>query len=59
MWYEYFNWLRICGWKAKNTVIILEKAIESAKSEGAQTEIINLHDYVFVGCERWMACKKL
>ena len=31
--------------KTHNTAIMLQKALEGAKSEGAQTEIIHLHDY--------------
>lgn len=47
------------GRKTNNTAIMLQKALEGAKSEGAQTEIIHLHDYSFVGCLGCMACKKL
>lgn len=45
--------------KTNNTAIMLQKALEGAKSEGAQTEIIHLHDINVNGCKGCMACKKL
>lgn len=45
--------------KTNNTAIILKAALDGAKSEGAQTELIHLHDYNFLGCKGCMACKML
>lgn len=45
--------------KTNNTAIMLQKALEGAKSEGAQTELIHLHDFNVNGCKGCMACKKL
>lgn len=47
------------GRRNNNTAAFLKKALEGAKSEGAQTEIIHLHDYTFAGCRGCYACKKL
>lgn len=38
---------------------MLQKALEGAKSEGSQTELIHLHDINVNGCKGCMACKKL
>ena len=33
-----------------NTAIMLQSALEGAKANGAETELINLYDYEFKGC---------
>jgi len=40
-----------------NTGTLLKSALEGAKSEGAQTEIINLYDLSYKGCISCFACK--
>lgn len=40
-----------------NTHILLNKALEGAKSMGAQTELINLYDLEYKGCIGCLACK--
>ncbi len=40
-----------------NTHILLNKALEGAQSEGAQTELVNLYDLTYKGCISCMACK--
>lgn len=40
-----------------NTATLLEKALEGAASEGAETEIIHLYDLNFKGCTSCFACK--
>ncbi|NLD98774.1 MAG: flavodoxin family protein, partial [Fibrobacter sp.] len=40
-----------------NTHILLNKALEGAKSAGAQTELINLYDLDYKGCIGCLACK--
>lgn len=40
-----------------NTAKMLEKAMEGAKSNGADCELINLYDYEFTGCRSCFACK--
>jgi multimeric flavodoxin WrbA len=40
-----------------NTHILLNHAIEGAKSVGAQTELINLYDLEYKGCTSCLACK--
>lgn len=45
--------------KTHNTAIMLKAALYGAKSEGAQTEMIHLQDYTFLGCRGCMACKML
>lgn len=40
-----------------NTATLLEKALEGAKSEGAETEIVHLYDLEFKGCTSCFACK--
>jgi len=42
------------GW---NTAMLLEKALEGAKSHGAQTELIHLYDLNYKGCVSCFACK--
>ena len=41
-----------------NTGTLLNKALEGAKSIGAETEFIHLYDYSFKGCISCFACKK-
>jgi multimeric flavodoxin WrbA len=43
------------GW---NTDILLNKALEGARSAGAEVELINLYDLNFKGCRSCMACSK-
>jgi multimeric flavodoxin WrbA len=43
--------------KKWNTAALLEKALEGAASEGAETEIIHLYDLNFKGCTSCFACK--
>ncbi len=40
-----------------NTATLLEKALEGAASEGAETELIHLYDLQFKGCISCFACK--
>jgi len=40
-----------------NTATMLNKALEGAASEGAETEIIHLYDLNFKGCTSCFACK--
>ncbi len=40
-----------------NTHVLLNKALEGAQSEGAETELINLYDLTYKGCTGCMACK--
>jgi multimeric flavodoxin WrbA len=43
--------------KKWNTAMLLEKAIEGAKSIGAETELVQLYDLNFKGCISCFACK--
>jgi len=43
--------------KSWNTAMMLEKALEGAKSQGAETELIHLYDLNFKGCISCFACK--
>jgi multimeric flavodoxin WrbA len=40
-----------------NTAMMLEKALEGAASQGAETELIHLYDVDFKGCTSCFACK--
>jgi multimeric flavodoxin WrbA len=40
-----------------NTATLLEKALEGASSEGAETDLIHLYDINFKGCTSCFACK--
>lgn len=40
-----------------NTATLLKAALEGAGQAGAQTELINLGDYVYTGCKSCLACK--
>ena len=44
--------------KSWNTVALLEKALEGAASNGANTELIHLYDLNFKGCKSCFACKR-
>lgn len=41
-----------------NTAAMLKQALAGAKSVGAETELINLHDIKFLGCIGCMGCKR-
>jgi multimeric flavodoxin WrbA len=43
--------------KKWNTAMLLEKALEGAKSAGADTELVHLYDLDFRGCTSCFACK--
>jgi multimeric flavodoxin WrbA len=42
------------GW---NTHLLLQKALDGARSAGAETELVNLYDLSFKGCVCCLACK--
>ena len=41
-----------------NTATLLNKALEGAAAQGAQTELIHLYDLNFKGCISCFACKR-
>lgn len=43
--------------KKWNTATLLEKALEGAASQGAETELLHLYDLNFKGCNSCFACK--
>ena len=43
--------------KKWNTATLLEKALEGAASQGAETELVHLYDLDFKGCMSCFACK--
>lgn len=43
--------------KKWNTATLLEKTLEGAASQGAETELIHLYDLNFKGCRSCFACK--
>jgi multimeric flavodoxin WrbA len=43
--------------KKWNTAMMLEKAIEGAASQGAETRLVHLYDLAFKGCISCFACK--
>lgn len=43
--------------KNKNTVQIMQKAMDGAKDAGAEVEIVHLYDLNFKGCKSCFACK--
>ncbi|TFG29119.1 MAG: flavodoxin family protein [Promethearchaeota archaeon] len=43
--------------KKWNTATLLEKALEGAVSQGAETELIHLYDLNFKGCRSCFSCK--
>lgn len=44
--------------KMWNTATLLQKALDGAKSKGADTELIHLYDLNFKGCTSCFACKR-
>lgn len=44
------------GW---NTATLLEKALEGAASQGAETELVHLYDLDFKGCRSCFECKTI
>ena len=45
--------------KKWNTATLLEKALEGALSQGAETKLINLYDLNYKGCISCFSCKKI
>ncbi len=45
--------------KKWNTAILLQKALEGAASQGAETELIHLYDLRYIGCISCFACKTI
>ena len=45
--------------KKWNTAMLLEKALEGAASQGAETELIHLYDLDFKGCISCFSCKTI
>lgn len=43
--------------KNGNTGIFINKALEGAELNGAETELINLYDFTYKGCKSCFACK--
>lgn len=43
--------------KKWNTAMLLEKSLDGAESEGAETELVHLYDLDFKGCTSCFACK--
>jgi multimeric flavodoxin WrbA len=43
--------------KKWNTATLLEKALEGAASQGAETELVHLYDLQYTGCKSCFACK--
>ena len=43
--------------KQGNTATLLNKALEVAKSHGAETEMVHLYDLDYKGCRSCYACK--
>jgi multimeric flavodoxin WrbA len=43
--------------KRWNTATLLEKALEGAAAQGAETELVHLYDLNFQGCQSCFACK--
>ena len=43
--------------KKWNTATLIEKALEGAESEGAETELIHLYDLDYKGCKSCFSCK--
>jgi multimeric flavodoxin WrbA len=44
--------------KTWNTAVLLEKALEGAASQGAETTLIHLYDLNYKGCTSCFACKR-
>ncbi|GFP74867.1 flavodoxin family protein [Clostridium fungisolvens] len=45
--------------KTKNTAKMLKEALEGAKTQGAEVELINLYDLSYKGCISCFACKRI
>lgn len=45
--------------KKWNTAILLEKALEGAASQGAETELVHLYELNYKGCMSCFECKKI
>jgi multimeric flavodoxin WrbA len=45
--------------KTWNTATLLEKALEGAASQGAETELVHLYDLDFTGCVSCFSCKTI
>ncbi|GKU25746.1 flavodoxin family protein [Clostridium folliculivorans] len=45
--------------KTKNTATVLKEALEGAKTQGAEVELINLYDLNYKGCISCFACKRI
>ncbi len=45
--------------KKCNTAILLNKALEGAESQGAETELIHLYDLNYKGCKSCFSCKTI
>lgn len=45
--------------KKWNTATLLEKALEGASSQGAETELIQLYDLNYKGCISCFACRTI
>jgi multimeric flavodoxin WrbA len=45
--------------KAGNTAMLLNKCLEGAKAEGAETELVHLYDLDFKGCISCFGCKRI
>src|SRR5512143_1634038 len=45
--------------KKWNTATLLEKALEGAASEGAETRLVHLYDITYTGCISCFACKTI
>ena len=43
--------------KDGNTATLLNKALEGATSNGAETEMVHLYDFTYKGCKSCFACK--
>ncbi len=43
--------------KNGNTIEMLKSALDGAKAQGAETELINLYDYNYKGCVSCFSCK--
>lgn len=44
--------------KNGNTAILLQNVLEGARSQGAETELVNLYDLKYQGCISCFACKR-
>ncbi|MBK1811838.1 flavodoxin family protein [Clostridium sp. YIM B02505] len=45
--------------KTKNTAKMIKEALEGAKTQGAEIELINLYDLNYKGCVSCFACKRI